>query len=217
MPPVWCSIVSSLHRACAFLLPATRRRPNTGLRKCAWHCSEFLVPGFLDRVRLWEDALQQNGAPAGIGVDVELLANRFALTAGAIHRACADAMRGTAIRGTAVAALTTQDFEAAARAQSSHGLRCFAQKTDSTASWDALIVPPHIHRQLRDICTAERHRHTVYSKWGFDQRLSSGKGLNVLFAGSSGPAKPWLPESCPRTGPRPLPHRSFGRGQQIHR
>lgn len=162
--------------------------PNTGSRKCAWHLFEFPVPGFLDRVRLWEDALEQAGAPA-VGVDLELLANRFALTAGAIHRASADAVRVAAVRGIATAALTTQDFEAAARHQSSHGLRRFAQKTDSTAPWDALIVPPHIHRQLRDICTAERHRHTVYSKWGFDQRLSSGKGLNALFAGSSGTGK----------------------------
>jgi AAA+ superfamily predicted ATPase len=163
--------------------------PHTGSRKCAWHRFEFPVPGFLDRVRLWEDALQQAGAPAGIGVDLELLANRFALTAGVIHRACADAVRSAAIRGASAAALSTQDLEAAARAQSSHGLRRFAQKTDSTASWDALIVPPHIHRQLRDICTAERHRHTVYSNWGFDRRLASGKGLNVLFAGSSGTGK----------------------------
>lgn len=163
--------------------------PNSGSRKRAWHRFEFPVPGFLDRVRLWEDALQQSGASSGNGLDLELLANRFALTAGAIYRACADAVRSAAIRGAAVAALTTQDLEAAARAQSSHGLRRFAQKTDSTAPWDALIVPPHIHRQLRDICTAERHRHTVYSSWGFDQRLASGKGINVLFAGSSGTGK----------------------------
>jgi len=140
-------------------------------------------------VRLWEDALRHAGAPSGNALDLELLANRFALTAGAIHRACADALRSATIRGASVAALTTQDLEAAARAQSSHGLRRFAQKTDSTAPWDALIVPPHIHRQLRDICTAERYRHTVYSTWGFDQRLTSGKGLNVLFAGSSGTGK----------------------------
>jgi hypothetical protein len=163
--------------------------PDSGSRKCGWHRFEFPVPGFLDRVRLWEDALQQAGAPSGNALDLELLANRFALTAGAIHRACADAVRSAAIRGAAISALTTQDLEAAARSQSSHGLRRFAQKTDSTAPWDALIVPPHIHRQLRDICTAERHRHTVYSTWGFDQRLTSGKGLNVLFAGSSGTGK----------------------------
>jgi hypothetical protein len=162
---------------------------SAGSRKCGWHVFEFSVPCFLDRVRLWEDALKKTAVPASSAIDLELLANRFALTAGAIHRACADAVRSAIVRGSPIAALTTRDFEATARAQSSHGLCRFAQKTDRAAPWEALIVPPHILRQLRDICTAERYRHKVYFEWGFEQQLTAGKGLNVLFAGTSGTGK----------------------------
>ena len=45
-------------------------------------------------------------------------------------------------------------------------------------------------------CSASRksprrssYRHVVYSEWGFAQRIASGKGLKVLFAGASGTGK----------------------------
>jgi AAA+ superfamily predicted ATPase len=163
--------------------------PSLGSKQCGWYVFEFPVPCFLDRVQLWEDALNATAVPVGRTIDLELLANRFALTGGAIHRACADAVRSAIVRARPIAGLTTRDFEATARAQSSHGLCRFAQKTDRAAPWEALIVPPHILRQLRDICTAERYRHKVYFEWGFEQQLTAGKGLNVLFAGASGTGK----------------------------
>ncbi len=44
-------------------------------------------------------------------------------------------------------------------------------------------------RQLRDVCASEKYRQVVYATWGFDQRLTLGKGLNTLFCGSSGTGK----------------------------
>jgi SpoVK/Ycf46/Vps4 family AAA+-type ATPase len=43
--------------------------------------------------------------------------------------------------------------------------------------------------QLREICNYVKYYHTVYGDWGFDRKLSLGKGLNVLFAGPSGTGK----------------------------
>jgi SpoVK/Ycf46/Vps4 family AAA+-type ATPase len=51
------------------------------------------------------------------------------------------------------------------------------------------VLPPRAIQQLREVCATEKHRHLVYSTWGFDRRLSLGKGLNVLFHGSSGTGK----------------------------
>ena len=33
------------------------------------------------------------------------------------------------------------------------------------------------------------HRHRVLGEWGFDRKLSLGKGVNALFAGPSGTGK----------------------------
>jgi SpoVK/Ycf46/Vps4 family AAA+-type ATPase len=44
-------------------------------------------------------------------------------------------------------------------------------------------------QQLREICNYVKYSSLVYQEWGFDSKLSMGKGLNVLFAGPSGTGK----------------------------
>jgi hypothetical protein len=164
--------------------------PQSGrTRKSQWLTFDFPVPSFSHRLILWREALLAISCPIAADVDIPLLANRFALTGGAIHEACNDAVWHVLMRGSTETQCTGKDLEAAARAQSSQGLRRFAQKIHCRGGWNSLVLPRHILRQLHDVCTSERHRQTVYSQWGFDQRLSAGKGLNVLFCGTSGTGK----------------------------
>jgi hypothetical protein len=164
-------------------------KPPSNPRRGMCHYFEFPIPSVPDRALLWREAIDKHGAETTVDLDLDLLASRFALTGGAIQRAFADAVSTAMIQGSDNLPLSSMQLEAAARLQSNHGLRQFAQKVESTANWESLIVPQHIYRQLRDVCTAERYRHTVYSVWGFDKRLIAGKGLNVLFCGSSGTGK----------------------------
>ena len=43
--------------------------------------------------------------------------------------------------------------------------------------------------QLVEICNYVKYYHTIYSGWGFGNKLARGKGLDVLFAGPSGTGK----------------------------
>jgi len=43
--------------------------------------------------------------------------------------------------------------------------------------------------RLKEICSHIRYRHIVYGDWGFDRKLSLGKGLNTLFSGPPGTGK----------------------------
>ncbi|MGP8175894.1 MAG: ATP-binding protein [Terracidiphilus sp.] len=158
-------------------------------RGSAWVTLDCPIPAFADRVKLWQETLAGMEFQVDPDVDAALLANRFALTGGAIQEACADAARRLRLNGQVGDGISSKDLEAAARAQSTGGLRRFAEKIQSRGTWESLVLPPYVVRQLRDVCTAERHRQTVYSEWGFDQRLTSGKGLNVLFCGPSGTGK----------------------------
>jgi SpoVK/Ycf46/Vps4 family AAA+-type ATPase len=51
------------------------------------------------------------------------------------------------------------------------------------------VLPPNKKCQLKEILNHIKHRNTVYIDWGFEQKLSLGKGLNILFAGESGTGK----------------------------
>jgi AAA+ superfamily predicted ATPase len=148
----------------------------------------FPVPSFNDRVALWRQAIAELPGAVAPSVDASALANKFVLTGGEILRSCQDARQIASVKSPGVP-ITMEDFEAGARAQSHHGLRRLAQKVTPASDWSALVLPPHSLRQLRDVAASEKYRHLVYSKWGFDKRLSMGKGLNALFCGASGTGK----------------------------
>ncbi|HEY9694208.1 MAG TPA: ATP-binding protein [Oculatellaceae cyanobacterium] len=77
----------------------------------------------------------------------------------------------------------------AARAQSGHDLATLARKITPKYTWDDIVLPPNQLTQLQDICKEAEYRDLVHQKWGFADKLSLGKGLNVLFSGSPGTGK----------------------------
>ena len=55
--------------------------------------------------------------------------------------------------------------------------------------WEDIVLPADRLEQLREVCNHVKYRDRVYGEWGFDRKLSLGKGLSVLFAGPSGTGK----------------------------
>ena len=84
---------------------------------------------------------------------------------------------------------TLDDLCAAARAQGGHELEKLTRKIEPKQGWDDIVLPPDQEAQLREICDQARYRHLVMDTWGFNRKLSFGKGLNVLFSGPPGTGK----------------------------
>src|SRR5262249_41672051 len=105
----------------------------------------------------------------------------------ALWRAAASAGKREANLSTASPSLS--DLFAGARAQSGRELEKLARKIEPKQSWNDIVLPPDQTAQLRESCGQARLRQTVYGAWGFDRKLSAGKGLNVLFAGPPGTGK----------------------------
>lgn len=150
---------------------------------------EFPLPNFAARVQLWDQAILANNCRQNGDLDIPVLAGKFLLTGGEIQSACRQAKDQTLLRGITGSAVSMADLEAAARAQSNHGLRRLAQKVNPACQWNDLVLPPGQIQQLREICATAKHRNLVYSTWGFDRRVALGKGLNILFHGQSGTGK----------------------------
>jgi SpoVK/Ycf46/Vps4 family AAA+-type ATPase len=68
-------------------------------------------------------------------------------------------------------------------------LSALARKVQAKYSWNDIVLPSDRLEQLREICNQAKHRGLVYEEWGFEKKLSLGKGLTVLFAGPSGTGK----------------------------
>lgn len=149
---------------------------------------DFPAAGFKIRRRLWETGL--NGiSPVAGDVDADTLAGRFRLTPGQIRDALGAAENLARWRSPDDARVTMEDLFAACRAQTDPKLGALARKVEPKFRWDDIVLPPDQLDQLKEVCSQTRHRNTVYNEWGFDRKLSLGKGLTALFTGPPGTGK----------------------------
>jgi SpoVK/Ycf46/Vps4 family AAA+-type ATPase len=149
---------------------------------------ELPLPSYVVRKQLWQQ--QWDGAPAlATDVDFSDVANKFRFSGGQIRNAITTARNLAKWRDSGNELVTKQDLYLACHKQSREILNTMAHKIQPKYNWDDIILPKDQMEQLREICSYVKHYHTVYSHWGFERKLSLGKGLNVLFAGPSGTGK----------------------------
>ncbi|MFP3898129.1 MAG: AAA family ATPase [Dehalococcoidia bacterium] len=149
---------------------------------------ELPIPSYKQRIQLWskQGRDEQTLAP---DTDFTGLAGKFKLTGGQIRDVMATARTLARWRDPQTGLVTTQDLYRACRKQTRGALGTLAHNIQPRYGWEDIILPEDQMVQLREICGYVEHYHTVYGEWGFDRKLSTGKGLNVLFAGPSGTGK----------------------------
>lgn len=88
---------------------------------------------------------------------------------------------------------TSSDFGRTAwevcRGLSRSRLDDLAQRIDTCARWDDLVLPSAQAEAVRRIALHVRHRARVHDAWGFAAKSGRGLGMNALFAGASGTGK----------------------------
>ncbi len=168
--------------------------PGSALKDNIFISCAFPLPSFAERKQLWELCLKNSGHSFGEAdledlEDLEDLAARFKLSGGHIVDAVCTARGFAAARSSGKSAISREDLYRACRNRSSRKLDSLARKINPRRKWQDIVLPPAVKEQLGEICAFVRHKETVYSEWGFDKKLSIGKGLNILFAGPSGTGK----------------------------
>ncbi|HEX3092828.1 MAG TPA: AAA family ATPase [Candidatus Angelobacter sp.] len=146
----------------------------------------FPRPSYSERLLLWDRAL---AGKASSGIDTAKLANKFRFSGGQIRDAAATAQNLAQRRGPIDTAVEMSDLLEACRLQSNRKLAALATQIVSHHRWSDIVLPPDRMSQLREICNAMEYRSLVYDQWGFDGKLSLGKGLSLLFTGPSGTGK----------------------------
>ena len=143
---------------------------------------ELPLPNRAERLILWQEALADL---TETGTPLPNLAAQFPLTMEQIH---------------IVAGQFRHTLPLAADGRSAEKLKqlCRAHlptrvsgviESDPQRTWDDLVLPSDVRAQLEELCGQARHRSTVLGRWGFDRKLSGGKGLHALFAGPPGTGK----------------------------
>lgn len=157
---------------------------------------EFPIPSSPIRKRLWKSLL--NGYHVQSGLDTNILADRFQLTEGQTRDAIQTARNLSFMRDSGNSPITIEDLYEGCRTTSNQKLASLSRKILPRYGWNEIVLPDEKRTQLKEICNYVKYRHVVYDKWGFDKKLSLGKGLNALFFGSSGTGKTMAAEVIAR-------------------
>ena len=148
-----------------------------------WVEEDVLPPGKSESIALWQEALAE--LPLREPVAPAEMANKFTFTPAQI------AGTGRTAAGMALLSgpLDRRGVTAAAYRQISHKLAEHATLIYARHTWDQLVLGETEKEMLRMACDQVRYQHVVYDRWGFDERLSYGKGVSMLFAGPPGTGK----------------------------
>ncbi|MDD4369374.1 MAG: ATP-binding protein [Oscillospiraceae bacterium] len=124
------------------------------------------------------------------GIEFGELAGKFRFTPGQIRDALVVAQNLAGWRaGGPGGVIGAADLYRACRSQSNQKLGQLAQKLNPRYVWKDIVLPADQLEHLNEICRQVKYRHIVYGRWGFNRKMSLGKGINVLFCGPSGTGK----------------------------
>lgn len=144
---------------------------------------ELPVPDYTSRKQIWQSLL---GECLGEEV-IDELATKFQFTAGQIKDALLVAENLAILNGRRDVLI--DDIYDGCRAQSNQKLTSLARRIKPSYTWNDIVLPKDKIDQLKDVKNHVKHKGLVYHNWGFESKLSLGKGLNILFVGPSGTGK----------------------------
>jgi SpoVK/Ycf46/Vps4 family AAA+-type ATPase len=148
---------------------------------------ELPVPEYQSRLTLWDRYLADYKLSDEI--DTKVLAGIFSLTGGQIKNIVKTAYTFALWRSPDNLELSQQNIIDACHLHANQNLRQFAIRIKPKHTMDDLVLDKKNKKQLCQIVEMFTHKHIVYNEWGFDKKLSLGKGISALFYGSPGTGK----------------------------
>lgn len=149
---------------------------------------DFPCPDNLGRKKIWMDVLHQESIQIP-ETDIIFLSNKFKFTEGQIRNAIRTARNVTLQHNGTDSGHVVESLYEGCRLQSNHKLSTLSRRITSHQTWGDLVLPANRLTQLKEISSHIKYKDIVYDRWGFNKKLSLGRGLNILFSGPSGTGK----------------------------
>ncbi len=149
---------------------------------------KFELPRPAERQRIWELLLPEAG-PLAADVDTQDLGSTFEITGAAIHNAVQLAAKRSLAVPDGDRVIDMKLLMASAQAQMRADMEDYSVKSRMTLTLKDIVLPDDERKQVEEILAAAKARTFVMNKWGFGKRLTTGKGLVMLFAGEPGTGK----------------------------
>ncbi len=137
---------------------------------------------------LWLAALGQQSGFGSLNGTLDRVVAQFDLDAEAIAAAAGRALGDEEADADHAGDPGRRVWEACRRSARG-GLDDLAQRLESTATFDDLVLPDAQRELLGDILAHVRHRSRVYDEWQMSGPSRRGLGISALFAGPTGTGK----------------------------
>ena len=149
--------------------------------------AEFPHPTGAERRKIWGQHSGQYSLDNN--VDLDKLSENFRFTQGQIKTALKLGESRAVWNSPESGLIVNDDLYDSCYAQSNKKLGKLAARIKTLYTMKMLVLPEEQMEQMQEICNQVKYRSLVYEKWGFEKRLSLGKGLNILFSGPPGSGK----------------------------
>jgi len=181
--PLTAAVRDWIERAAGVLVIGGRERWD--FQRQVLHL-KILKPDHQAQRSLWNKCLE--AVPNSVDGQLDAIIQQFdlgpQLIPQAVHSAAA---RARSRPGNAT--LHAEDLWRACREQVGWQLGGLAQRLQPCYTWDDIVLPADLIRQLWEIAGQVAARPQVYEAWGFGARLPRGRGISALFSGPSGTGK----------------------------
>ncbi len=161
------------------------------------------APGPEARRQIWEVHLPPDVA-LGDDVDLDALATRYDFTGGTIKNAVMMAVAEAVSRAPKAPVVTGAMLEEGCRSQLRYALESLTERTTTHLRLSDIVLSERVSEVVHELLAAARNQTLVLNRWGFGQRLSTGKGLTALFDGPPGTGKTYCAELLAGELDRPL-------------
>ncbi|HWO25980.1 MAG TPA: ATP-binding protein [Kofleriaceae bacterium] len=211
------SLASDDQPAREMIREVVRQHPGPLAIRLPWNVQPPVDPGFIaidlppltgdQRLTCWQTALAAHGLYVREPLE---LATRYRVGPGTVLRACAQvaaalasdgASDGAGAAGAGAAGAgaggadgepprdVAPDLDAVVRQQLEARLGTTATPVTRLATWSQVVLPPDIQDSLLELIARIKHRRVVYDLWGYDQVVSTSRGVTALFQGGPGTGK----------------------------
>jgi hypothetical protein len=159
---------------------------------------EVLPATVEEQTWLWHKALKDRDViqaiePEQLESQIDQLVNQFNLNALAIQTISTEVRDNPSVEDTSSVlspqSPLSQILWNLCRQHARPRLDDLAQRIDTHATWDDLILPDLEATQIKTLVAHIRQRFTVYQSWGFATKSQRGLGISALFQGKSGTGK----------------------------
>ncbi|MGF1488187.1 MAG: ATP-binding protein, partial [Prochloraceae cyanobacterium] len=153
----------------------------------------FDVPSlsYLESKSVWRDFLGERAAQ--LNGQLERVASQFNLSPHGIEATCYS-VKANDKNGNSL----SDNLWNACRISARPKLDNLAQRIESDATWEDLIIPKDEKDLLKDIAIQVKQKQKVYQEWGFSSK-KRGLGITALFHGTSGTGKTMAAEVIANT------------------